>query len=442
MNNQNTSFFGRIDWITIGLWFALCTIGWFNIHAAVFNPEHPNLFSLETNYGKQSIYIFTALIIGFCILIIDQRFFISSAPFIYFVVVLLLVAVLVVGRNVGGNQAWIPIGSFRLQPSEFGKLATCLLLAVYLNSQSSKNPNMNSLLIGASIVLFPVFLVMLQPDTGSALAFFSLIFVFYREGYVSTNFMVLGGLAIVLFVLALLVPNEWILVGIITVISGIAIYINRQKRKHIINIGLLFIGSVIYVLSVDFAYENILQTHQRNRIDIIRIGTSGSIQGNLAIGTILASEYAIGFDALMQFYVKPYSPTELVIKEAIEQQFPSLSFKPYVGRASEKLIGKFAQELPKGITMTAPGFYGPQGRCLRSHNVYPNLISMANSFESDGKIITNLEMETAGIYALANMFGHHALSINAILASRVKEEFSDNPAEVVDQAIRYVLDRI
>jgi len=269
MNNQNTSFFGRIDWITIGLWFALCTIGWFNIHAAVFNPEHPNLFSLETNYGKQSIYIFTALIIGFCILIIDQRFFISSAPFIYFVVVLLLVAVLVVGRNVGGNQAWIPIGSFRLQPSEFGKLATCLLLAVYLNSQSSKNPNMNSLLIGASIVLFPVFLVMLQPDTGSALAFFSLIFVFYREGYVSTNFMVLGGLAIVLFVLALLVPNEWILVGIITVISGIAIYINRQKRKHIINIGLLFIGSVIYVLSVDFAYENILQTHQRNRIDII-----------------------------------------------------------------------------------------------------------------------------------------------------------------------------
>lgn len=269
MNNQNTSFFGRIDWITIGLWFALCCIGWFNIHAAVYNPEHPGIFNLETNYGKQSIYIFTALIIGFSILIIDQRFFISATPFIYFVVVLLLIAVLVVGRNVGGNQAWIPIGSFRLQPSEFGKLATCLLLAVYLNSQASKNPNLNSLMVGASIVLFPVFLVMLQPDTGSALAFFSLIFVFYREGYVNTNFMVLGGLAIVLFILALLVPNEWILVGIITLISGIAIYLNRHKRKYIINISLLFIGSVIYVLSVDFAYENILQTHQRNRIDII-----------------------------------------------------------------------------------------------------------------------------------------------------------------------------
>jgi len=220
----------------------------------------------------------------------------------------------------------------------------------------------------------------------------------------------------------------------------------RGKRLSVISTGIgtdnidIVMNEIDALVNVDFETKMLKETLKS--LDIIRIGTSGSIQGNLAIGTILASEYAIGFDALMQFYVKPYSPTELVIKEAIEQQFPSLSFKPYVGRASEKLIGKFAQELPKGITMTAPGFYGPQGRCLRSHNVYPNLISMANSFESDGKIITNLEMETAGIYALANMFGHHALSINAILASRVKEEFSDNPAEVVDQAIRYVLDRI
>lgn len=269
MNNQQNSFFGRIDWITIGLWLSLCIIGWFNIHAAVFNPEHPGLFSMETNYGKQSIYIFTALIIGFSILIIDQRFFISAAPLIYIIVVLLLIAVLVVGRNVGGNQAWIPIGSFRLQPSEFGKLATCLLLAVYFNSQSNKTPNLQSLLIACSIVLFPVFLVMLQPDTGSALAFFALIFVFYREGYVSTNFMILGGLAIVFFVLTLIVPNEWILIGIVFLISVIALYLNRQKRKHIINIAILFAVSTVYILSVDFAYENILQQHQRNRIDII-----------------------------------------------------------------------------------------------------------------------------------------------------------------------------
>ncbi len=265
---QKKTFFGRIDWLTIGLWLSLCLIGWFNIHAAVYDPEKPGLFNLATNYGKQSIYIFTALIIGICILIIDSRFFISSAPIIYIIVILLLVAVLVVGRNVGGNQAWIPLGSFRLQPSEFGKLAACLLLAYYLSNQTNKNPNMKTLIIGACIVLFPVALVMLQPDTGSALAFFSLIFVFYREGYVSTSLLVIAGLAIFLFVLALLV-NQWILIGCLALICGFFAFMMRKKRKNLINMLILFVVSSLYVLSVDFAYENILQSHQRNRIDII-----------------------------------------------------------------------------------------------------------------------------------------------------------------------------
>ncbi len=262
------SFFGRIDWLTILLWFTLCIIGWFNIHAAVFDPEQPGIFNLATNYGKQSIYIFTALLIGFSILIIDAKFFISASPIIYFIVILLLLAVLIVGRNVGGNQAWIPLGSFRLQPSEFGKLATCLLLASYLSTQTNKHPNLKTLGIASVIILFPVALVMLQPDTGSALAFFSLIFVLYREGYVGNTLLILGGLAILLFVMALLI-NQWILIGLLLVIAAIFAFILRKKRKHLINIGILFIASSVYVLCVDFAYEQILQPHQRNRIDII-----------------------------------------------------------------------------------------------------------------------------------------------------------------------------
>src|SRR5690606_17036822 len=270
MNNlRQRSFFANLDWLTISLWFILCIIGLFNIHAAVYDPEHPGLFNLNTNYGKQSIYIFTAIIIGFCILIIDQRFFMSMTPIIYIVVILLLIAVLVVGRNVGGNQAWIPLGSFRLQPSEFGKLATCLLLAYYLNSQANKTPNLKTLFIGACIVLLPVFLVMLQPDTGSALAFFSLIFVFYREGYVSTTFLSLIALAIFLFVMALLVPSQWLLIGGLVVVFGLAAFMLRRRRKYLLNVLLLFLASVVYVLSVDFAYETLLQPHQRSRIDVI-----------------------------------------------------------------------------------------------------------------------------------------------------------------------------
>ena len=294
------SFFGRIDWFTVLLWLTLALIGWFNIYAAVFDPEHAGIFSMATNYGKQSIYILTALILGFTILIIDSKFFISTAPIIYIVVTLLLVAVLVVGRNVGGNQAWIPLGSFRLQPSEFGKLATCLLLASYLSAQTNKNPNLKTLAIGGGIVLFPVALVMLQPDTGSALAFFSLIFVFYREGYIGSSILLLGALAIFLFVLALLVPSQWILVLILALIAGLAIYTWRKKRKYIINISILFLACSTYVLCVDFAYNQILQPHQRDRIDII-LGKKSDPRG---VGYNLnQSKIAIGSG---QFFGKGY----------------------------------------------------------------------------------------------------------------------------------------
>lgn len=220
----------------------------------------------------------------------------------------------------------------------------------------------------------------------------------------------------------------------------------RNKRISVVSTGIgtdnidIVLNEIDALVNIDFNTKT-LKTDLKS-LDIIRIGTSGSIQGNIAIGTVLASEYAIGFDALMQFYSKNYTDKENAIQKAIDKQFASLSFKPYVGRASEKLLSQFASQLPKGITMTAPGFYGPQGRCVRSHNVYPDLIQQAKSFSIDGMSITNLEMETAGIYALSNMFGHNAISINAILASRVSDEFSINPAEIVDQAIRYVLDRI
>ncbi|UIR54553.1 rod shape-determining protein RodA [Sphingobacterium sp. SRCM116780] len=268
MNNQKNSFFGKIDWLTIFLWFALCLIGWFNIHAAVYDPENPGLFNMATNYGKQSMYIASAIVLGITILIIDAKFFSSVSPIIYAVVILLLIVVLVVGRNVGGNQAWIPLGSFRLQPSEFGKLAACLLLANYLSSQSNKNPNLQTLAIGAGIVLFPVFLVMLQPDTGSALAFFSLIFVFYREGYVNNSFLIFGGLCIVLFVLSLLI-NPWILITVLAIIAAFFMWTLRKKRKDLINLGILFAVSSAFILCVGFVYNNVLQSHQRNRIDII-----------------------------------------------------------------------------------------------------------------------------------------------------------------------------
>ncbi|WP_353185861.1 rod shape-determining protein RodA [Parapedobacter lycopersici] len=270
MNNpqRNKFFSGNVDWFTVLLWLLLCLIGWFNIHAAVFDPDNPGIFNVNTNYGKQSIYIFSALILALAILVVDAKFYSSISPVLYGITLLLLVAVLIVGRNVGGNQAWIPIGSFRLQPSEFAKLATCLLLARYLSNHSNKTPNLKTLITGAAIVLLPVALVMLQPDTGSALAFFALVFVFYREGYISGPWMLLGGLAILLFVLTLAF-SQWTVILAIGILCGLGCYYFRKKRKIITNLAVLFVLCSAYVFSVEFVYENVLQSHQRNRIDVI-----------------------------------------------------------------------------------------------------------------------------------------------------------------------------
>lgn len=269
MTTLNRKFFGSgIDWFTILLWLALCVTGWFNIHAAVYDPEHPSLLSIDTNYGKQFIFIISAMILGSVILIIDSRFYSSVAPIFYGITIILLIVVLIVGRNVGGNQAWIPLGSFRLQPSEFAKLAACLMLAKYLNANSNKNPNLQTLLGGSLILLLPVGLIMLQPDTGSALAFFALIFVFYREGYVSGTFLLIGASSIALFILSLLFPQWTVILGL-AIFCGLIVYFTRRSRKAIITGITLFIASTIFVLGVDFAYNEILQSHQRNRIEVL-----------------------------------------------------------------------------------------------------------------------------------------------------------------------------
>ncbi|HLR00096.1 MAG TPA: rod shape-determining protein RodA [Sphingobacterium sp.] len=270
MNNRRKNrFLNNLDWLTISIWFTLCIIGWFNIRAAVYDPAHPSLFNIHTNYGKQAVYILSAAVLGIFILIIDARFFISVSPFAYLITTLLLILVLVVGRSVGGNQAWIPLGSFRLQPAEFSKFATCLLLAYYMSEQSNRSaPALRKLIIASAIILFPVALIMLQPDAGSALTYSALIFVLYREGYVGTPLLAFGGLAIVLFILALLI-NQWVLIGILALIGGLIFSFGQKRKRNIIQLITIFVVSALYVLSVDFAYDELLQSHQRNRIDVL-----------------------------------------------------------------------------------------------------------------------------------------------------------------------------
>ncbi|MBC7744648.1 MAG: rod shape-determining protein RodA [Flavobacterium sp.] len=266
MIKQRSPFF-NVDWIVVITFLTLCIIGWFNIHAAVYDPEKPSIFNLDTNYGKQLIFIVSAFILGLVILLLDSKFFNTFSPVFYGITLLLLILVLIVGRNVGGNQAWIPIGSFRLQPSEFAKFSSCLLLARYLSSVNIKIQDLRTQSVCAIILLIPMSLIMMQPDTGSALTFTSLVFVLYREG-LSGYFLIITAILIALFVLSLLLSKVFLIFGLI-LIAGLLIYNNKKNRSFITTVIYGFVISVVFIFCVDFAYKNILQSHQRNRIDVL-----------------------------------------------------------------------------------------------------------------------------------------------------------------------------
>jgi len=288
MNNQRSLFF-NVDWFIILTYITLCVIGWFNIHAAVYDVDNPSIVDLDTNYGKQLIFIISAVVIGFVILLLDGKFFITFSPVFYGITVILLILVLIIGRNVGGNQAWIPIGNFRLQPSEFAKFATCLLLARYLSLSTIKLQDLRTQMFAAFIILIPTALILLQPDAGSALTFSSLILLLYREG-LSGYFLVIEGLSIVLFILTVLYNKFYVLTGIV-LLAGSLIYLLRRNKKIITVIGFGLIFSILFVFSVDFAYNSILKPHQRNRIDVIL----GKVNDPRGIGYNLnQSKIAIG----------------------------------------------------------------------------------------------------------------------------------------------------
>ncbi len=266
-NVRPRNIFFNVDRVSLYIFLALCLIGWINIYAAVYDPEKANAFDLGTNYGKQLIFIITACLLGTFILLLDVKIFSTFSPLFYLVSLFLLMLVLVIGRNVGGNQAWIPIGSFRLQPSEFAKFSTCLVLAQYLSTSTIKNKSWKTTLQAGAIIGIPVVLILMQPDVGSALTFASLIFVLYREG-LSGYFLIFGFLGIVLFILSLLLSKLILISGIVLLI-GLILTQLRNRKQWIRPIILSTIGSILFIFSVDFTYNNILKPHHRNRIDVL-----------------------------------------------------------------------------------------------------------------------------------------------------------------------------
>jgi len=220
-----------------------------------------------------------------------------------------------------------------------------------------------------------------------------------------------------------------------------------KKRITVLSTGIgtdnidIVLNELDALVNVDFDTRE--ARTELTSLNIIRIGTSGAVQEDVPMGTILASSYGLGMDALMNYYVQNPTDNENDLLNHVNHHFNAVNgIVPYITAASDSLLHTIGKDLAQGITITAPGFYAPQGRLVRAKNSVEDFIGIIKSFQSNGTRITNLEMETAGIYALAKVLGHQALSINAILASRVKFDFSTEPDKIVEKAIKLVLERL
>lgn len=331
MSTQQTG----IDWLLVLLYIALAVIGLLAVYTADYDESHTALFDFTRSYGRQAIWIGFSLLLGFVILMIDSHFFTGFAYLIYGMSLFLLILVLAMGAVISGSKSWIETGFFNIQPSEIAKFATCLALAKHLSGLNVVISTEREHLVTLGIVFVPIMLTLMQGDAGSALVFFSLILVLYREG-LSGMFLLMGAIAVALFLLALLFPYK-LLGGIVALVGlGILLYRERLANVHdvagyvgisgfmlliayyfgtpvllpiatvaaivvivlhfnakrlVFSLLSVFLVCSIYISSVDFAFNRFLKPHQKNRIGVIL----GLVEDKKGVGYNLnQSQIAIG----------------------------------------------------------------------------------------------------------------------------------------------------
>jgi len=325
--NRHTS--RNLDWFTILIYATLVFLGWLNIYAAVYR-ENTEIFDISHRYGMQLLWIGTAFAIAFAILLIESNFFSIFAFHTYFITVILLVIVIFVGKEVKGARAWFAIGEFKLQPSELSKFATALALSKLMGAFSFHFERREDMLKALAVIALPVICIFGQNDTGSALVYGSFMLVLFREGmpgqvlgfsiwaivlFISSLLIDMDHLLLALFIIALIINyfsnknvKEVLYAALIAVgVSSLMLLSNRFFKTHIqlqliyflsilsvclvalvsylnnrvkknFYVILILLMSVLYAYSVDYIFDNILEPHQRTRINVL-LGVEQDIKG-------------------------------------------------------------------------------------------------------------------------------------------------------------------
>lgn len=282
------------DWVTILLYVGFVLAGWICIYAAVYDPKHPTIFDLSTSYGKQALFIGISFLIAFIIMLSDVEIYGAFAWLLYVVTLLLCIAVIFVGGDIKGAKSWFALGGFGIQPSEFAKFAVSLALARYLSGYGIKFKDTSTKLICAAIIMAPMAVILLQNDTGSALVYLSFSLVLFREGL--PGYLLMAGVIVMILAILSLLINTWWLIGTLTVLFLLGAFLMRGNWGLI---GIAFLGLVLssgIIYSTDYVFNNVLQEHQRNRINVL----FGKVLDLKGVGwNVHQSKIAIGSGGLL-----------------------------------------------------------------------------------------------------------------------------------------------
>jgi rod shape determining protein RodA len=238
----------NLDWVTILLYLLLVFLGWLNIFSAVYNESHPSILDFDQRYGMQFVWILAALVMAVAIILIDHRFYEFFGYFIYGLAIFTLLTVLIAGKEINGSKSWFVLGGFQMQPSEFAKPAVALALAKYLSTFNINIKKPTTFLKVGLIIFMPSLLILLQPDTGSAMVFFAFVLPLYREGF--SGFILVGMIALAMLFIFVLLFNELILLLLILLLGLFAYWLISKNRRNLMYAFLIYCGYYLLVFGV------------------------------------------------------------------------------------------------------------------------------------------------------------------------------------------------
>ena len=289
---KDESILNGIDWISVIIYGALVLLGWANVFASVYDESlSQSMWDLKINSGRQMMFIGISIILIIGILAVDMRFFEAVAYLVYGFILFLVLLVPFIGKEVGGNKAWLGIGGFGVQPSEFAKFATALAIAKFVSVPTFRIDNLRHKAVIFGMMLLPMALILLQKDVGTALVFSVFILVFYREG-MSPILLLTGIAGALIFLLTLLVPQQLWLHGSVAIAFALVILLGKRKWKRIITLTLSAIFIMGLIESADYVLTKVLKPHHQNRIkalinpDADPLGYGWNVtQSKIAIGS-------------------------------------------------------------------------------------------------------------------------------------------------------------